>query len=129
MNKKILIIISATVLVVLSIVSILLYLNRETSYTFIDNVSSKDSNSLTMEFTFYEYNENDEQVAVHNLSSKRGLHKKFIANEQTKKVKITLFMSGFKRFTTWVNQIYYLKKGTNTIIELNENTRIKSEEP
>jgi hypothetical protein len=125
MNKRKLI--SIIIIIILTTIVILFFINRETSYTFIDNVSSKDPNSLTMEFTLYEYTDSNEEVDSHTFKSKRGLHKKFKANEQTKKIKVSFLLGG--TFNRWIDKVYYIKKGSNTNIKVNGDDEIREDEP
>ena len=87
--------------------------NFETSY--IDDV------------TLFEYSESGDKIANHRVSNlyKNGSYK-FTAAEKAAKVKVYFEMGGSVR---WVQQVYYLKKESNTDIDVTSTSLVGRSEP
>lgn len=103
---------------------------KPTTYTFKYELTG-DSDLVTVDFTFFEYNEKDERVGFNTLKNvKYGQSKTFEANGNTQKVKAYLTMSGGStERTRWIQQVYYLNIESNTDIIINGSTLIGALEP
>ena len=103
-----------------------------TTYTL--KYSLDDSSSSLVDLSIFEYNEINESVNSNTLSEiKKGTNRQFTANERAVKVKVYLKMYSSKGTSTaiyrWVQNVFYLKKGGDTIIEIKNDTMVGSQEP
>ena len=79
----------------------------------------------------FEYTENGDKIGNHSVDNltQNGSYK-YTASEKAIKVKIYFdAVIGTLSSPRWVQQVYYLKSGTNTDIEVNGNTIIGRKEP
>lgn len=107
--------------------------NQQTS-TYTVNVSGVDVPSgMALEFVVFEYSSSNERIQVNrfNLTSS-SMTKTYTANSRTEKVKIAWVASNpstGQSATRWVQQVFYLDKGGNTVINITGNTTVGATEP
>lgn len=105
---------------------------QTTTYTI--EVSGVDVPSgMALEFVIFEYSASNEKLEVNrfNLTSS-SMTRTYSANERTEKVKIAWVASvpsTGQSATRWVQQVFYLDKGSNTIIKITGNTTVGTTEP
>ncbi len=102
---------------------------KETTYTLkwnTEGVSEITTDVLIMEFS------SDNEIVKNNAISniQYGNEYSYTADEMTEKCKIHLTWSYQSWSTTrWVKQVFYLNKGENTEIIVNDNTIVGTTEP
>lgn len=100
--------------------------NNETTYTVAFN--AYDGISTTVRI--FECNDNGDKIGNNSIKFKTGDEKAFTASPNTSKIKIYLSTeSAMGNVNKWVQQVYILKKGNNTKIEINDNTLVGNIEP
>ncbi len=85
------------------------------------------STSYIDDVTLFEYAENGDKVANHSVDNvvENGTYN-FTASDRAAKVKVYFKMGSSPK---WVQQVFYLKSGGNTIIEVTGQSIIGSKEP
>ena len=77
--------------------------------------------------TLFEYTGNGDKIGNHRIDNiEKNRSYKFTASDKTEKVKVYFKLGSSPR---WVQQVYYLKLGSNTDIVVTDNTIIGSKEP
>lgn len=81
-----------------------------------------------------EYNDKNECVNIQSGSVTGGSHLKYTAGDSSKKVTVcykvsTTYGGKTLKKTWWLPQVIYLEIGKNTIITIDENTRVSDYEP
>lgn len=106
----------------------------DTTYTINMLMSVKADAAVQIDLTAFEYNAAGEKIGNNTMErAVKGSSKKFTAGKNTVKVKIYVKMyavngSGVANYQ-WVQQVYYLEKGKDNIIDIKDDTRIGKSEP
>ena len=95
----------------------------ETTYTLKWNFETYGVDDVTL----FEYTGTGDKLGSHRVDNltKNGSYK-FTASEKTEKVKIYYEVGGSPR---WIQQVFYLKSGSNTDIEVTEHSMVGRKEP
>ena len=95
-----------------------------TTYTFVYKAAGA---SYVDNVKLFEYTENGDKISNNTISSiQEGRKYDFTAADKAVKVKVYIQMGTTPR---WIQQVFYLKIGSNTLIELNDKTVIGKNEP
>ena len=98
-----------------------------TTYVLHWNTSSSYINYVNL----CEYAENGDRIAINTVNNvaNNGTYQ-FEAQEKAVKVKV-FYKSTIGRtdYSRWVQQVYYLKLGSNIVIEVNDETMVGASEP
>lgn len=70
----------------------------------------------------FEYNDSGDKIKSNSIECEKGYSQTFTANEESEKVKV--YIDG-----KWVQQVFQLKKGSDTKIEITGETLIGKMEP
>lgn len=108
--------------------------DADTTYTIKCLFSATADDSIKWDVTAFEYNAMDESVWTHLIPQiTNGVSRQFVAGRQTVKVKIHLKMYYATNTSSsqkaWVQQVYYLTSGKDTLIELRGDTMLGDTEP
>ena len=95
----------------------------ETTYTLKWNVETYGVDDVTL----FEYTGTGDKIGSHSVDNltKNGSYK-FTASERAEKVKVYFEIGGSP---TWIQQVFYLKSGSNTDIEVTEHSMTGRKEP
>ena len=95
-----------------------------TTYTFVYNSIGA---SYLDNVKLFECTENGDKIKTNTLNSiEPGRRYDFTASDKAVKVKVYLAMGNSPR---WVQQVYYLNMGSNTVIELTDDSVVGTKEP
>ena len=107
-----------------------------TTYTFTDNKDLSSAQQYITNWTdqIREYDASGSCIATNTIHPLSQRSQKFTANSNAVKVKIYVDLtfkpgSGFTQKKKWIQQVYYLEKGGNTNIIIDNNTLIGLNEP
>lgn len=110
---------------------------KETTYTFTDNADYSVISDNLLGRTVYlkEYSNDGSYITENTIESPNtGQSYTFIADERTEKVKVNYTIivqagSSTIEWNRWVNTVYYIEKGKDISIELNDHTIVGPDEP
>ena len=91
----------------------------ETTYTFVYNVPTPYFDASVI---LFEYNNVGDKISNNSIECENGYSKTFVASQNAEKIKVNVDGK-------WVQQVFFLNKGGNLVIELNGNSIIGKEEP
>lgn len=108
--------------------------NEETTYTYTDNMDWSSVQQYISSWTdqIKEYDASGSCIASNTIHPLSQRSQTFTANSNAVKVKIYVdvrFKSTYKQPKKWVQQVYYLEKGGNTNIRIDNNTLMGLYEP
>lgn len=110
---------------------------KETTYTFTDvaDYSVISDNLLGRTVYLIEYNNEGSYITENTIESPNtGQSYTFIADERTDKVKVNYTLKvqagpNIIEHNRWVQTVYYLEKGKDISIELNDHSIVGADEP
>lgn len=93
--------------------------NKESTYTLIYNSPTPWGEESVI---LFEYNSVGDKIKNNSIECEKGYTETFTASPNTEKVKV--YADG-----KWIQQVFFLQKGGNIVIEVNGSSIIGNEEP
>ena len=93
--------------------------------------STSHSSIITTNIMLFEYNSSNETIKSSTVENcTEGLKKVFTADDNAVKVKVYVKLeTSSATKNRWIDQVYYLKKNSNTRITIDDNTIVCIQEP